>query len=168
LINSSDNCPDCASVAATIKGDLAPLGIDVVPKTVSSISGTAVANPHLHWDMAVFNWFDDYPDPSDFLNGLFDAKQPPHGLAFSATWARYDDPRFLRAMRATFEVGGTGRAAAYRRLDAQMFLESPPAAVYATMRGSAQVFSSRIGCQVFRPQDSGLVDLAALCSRGKS
>jgi len=34
--------------------------------------------------------------------------------------------------------------------------------------GSPQIFSFRIGCQVFRPQDGGLVDLAALCIRGQS
>jgi len=162
LVGSADNCASCASVAATIKGDLAPLGIDVVPKAVASI-GQTTADPKSRWDMVLWNWTDDYPDPSDFINGQLDARQPLHGLVWSATWTRYDDQRFLRAMRAAFRIQGPGRAAAYRRLDAQMFRQSPPAAVFATVRGSPQLFSSRIGCEVFRPQDDGLVDLAALC-----
>jgi YVTN family beta-propeller protein len=169
LIGNSDNCTYCASLAATIKGDLAPLGIDVVPSFVPSVAATVTQpGPPPHWDMVVWNWIEDYPDPSDYINATFDTKQPPRGLAWNQAWTRYNDARFLREMRAAFKVEGAGRAAAYRRLDTQMFLKSPPAAVYATLRGSPQLFSSRIGCQVFRPQDSGLVDLAALCIRGKS
>lgn len=167
LVTNSDGCSYCASVAATTKGDLAPLGIDVVPKGVPDV-GAATAKPGARWDLVLFDWLDDYSDPSDFVNGMFDSQQPLHGLSWSQTWTRYSDAHFLRLMRAAYKVQGAGRAAAYRRLDTQMFLQSPPAAVYATMLGSPQLFSSRIGCQVFRPQDSGLVDLAALCLRGKS
>jgi hypothetical protein len=49
-----------------------------------------------------------------------------------------------------------------------MLRSAPPAAPYGTQNGPAQVFSSRIGCKVFRPQDWGYVDLAALCLRAKS
>jgi hypothetical protein len=49
-----------------------------------------------------------------------------------------------------------------------MLRSAPPAAPYGTQNGPAQVFSSRIGCKIFRPQDLGYVDLAALCLRGKS
>jgi hypothetical protein len=34
-----------------------------------------------------------------------------------------------------------------------MLRSAPPAAVCGTQTGPAQVFSSRIGCHVFRPQD---------------
>lgn len=164
LIDAADNCPSCASVAATIKGDLAPLGIDVIPTVVPSAFG-AVTDPHARWDLALENWIADYPDPSDFVNGLFDWRHPLPGLAWSTSSKVYVDARFFRAMEAAYRVGGSGRAAAYRRLVQQMLAESPPAAVYATMRASPQLFSPRIGCQVFRPQDYGLVDLAALCVR---
>ena len=56
----------------------------------------------------------------------------------------------------------------YGRLDRSMMLTSPPVAVYSALHGQPQLFSSRIGCEVFRPQDQGLVDLAALCIRGRS
>ena len=75
-----------------------------------------------------------------------------------------DEPWGAR-LRAAHEVGGAARAATYRRLVAGMLREAPPAAPYGTQNGPAQVFSSRIGCQVFRPQDWGYVDLAALCLR---
>jgi ABC-type transport system substrate-binding protein len=163
LINPPDTCAYRASVAATIKGDLAPLGIDVELETKGSINASST-----HWDMALWNWYADYPDPSDFVNGMFDAQQPLHGLAWSSTWGRYDDPQFIREMRATYRTQGPARAAAYRQLVTQMLLHSPPAAVWATIPSSPQLFSSRVGCQIFRPQDSGLVDLAALCIRSKN
>ena len=43
-----------------------------------------------------------------------------------------------------------------------------PAVLTALGASKPQVFSDRVGCQVFRPQDWGFVDLAALCLRGKS
>ena len=41
--------------------------------------------------------------------------------------------------------------------------ESPPSMPFAHGRFPPQVFSERVGCQVFRPQDWGWVNLAALC-----
>jgi serine/threonine-protein kinase len=165
LIGNSDNCPYCSSVTATVEGDLAALGITVVPKFVSAVGDFVTEHPHANWDFASWDWLADFPDPSDFVNSIYDTEQPPQGLAWSQPWTRYSDPRFLREMRAAYHVTGGGRAAAYHRLVTQMMLESPPAAVYATIRGTPQLFSSRIGCQVFRPMNNGLVDLAALCIR---
>ena len=84
------------------------------------------------------------------------------------TISHYSDLHYLARLRTTYLVGGAARRTAYGQLDTAMFRQSPPAAVYATIRGTPQIFSSRIGCQVFRPQDDGLVDLAALCIRGAS
>ena len=119
------------------------------------------------WDLVAFTWFLDYADPTDFVNLLFD---PKHALGYGypnplPTGA--DDP-WQGRMRTAHDVGGAARAEAYRRLVAGMLRAAPPAAPYGTQNGPAQVFSSRIGCQVFRPQDWGYVDLAALCLRGKS
>jgi hypothetical protein len=119
--------------------------------------------------MVMTNWEVDYPDPTDFMNSLFDTAQPPAGLAWHSTWTRYGDARYIHEMRRAFRVQLAGRAAAYKRVDEAMFRNSPPAAVYADVSGTPQIFSSRIGCKVFRPQDQyGLVDLAALCIRSKS
>jgi hypothetical protein len=89
------------------------------------------------------------------------------GMQWTSPWVRYGDARYLVAMRRADHLEGSARVAIYRGLDRAMLLDSPPMAVYAARRGTPQLFSSRIGCQVFRPQDAGLVDLAALCIRGK-
>ena len=123
--------------------------------------------PGARWDMVLADWEEDYPDPSSFLNELFDPRPLP-GVFWGGgtTISHYRDRHYLARLRATYLVGGAARGTAYGRLDTEMFRQSPPAAVYATVRGTPQIFSSRIGCQVFRPQDNGLVDLAALCIRG--
>ena len=93
---------------------------------------------------------------------------PPERPTARSTWATgADDPWPVR-MRTAHDVGGAARAEAYRRLVAGMLLCRPARSALRTQNGPAQVFSSRIGCQVFRPQDWGYVDLAALCLRGKS
>jgi YVTN family beta-propeller protein len=169
LIGTPESCEECASLASTIRGDLARIGIDVEVKASQDPFGE-VSKPGARWDLFPTNWFADYPDPSDFVNELLDAGQPLAGVDWGGpgTFIRYRDQQYLRRMRSAFLVQGSARAGVYRRLEMDMFRSSPPMAVYATVRGTPQLFSSRIGCQVFRPQDAGLVDLAALCIRGKS
>src|SRR5262249_15463866 len=144
---------------------LAAVGIGLRVKTTDDRFAAAIDTKN--WDLVSFVWLLDYADPADFVNGLFDAKHPlaygyPNPLPLAI-----DDPWAAR-LRAALEVGGTARADTYRRLVAGTLRSAPPAAPYGIQNGPAQVFSSRIGCQVFRPQDWGFVDLAALCLRGKS
>jgi hypothetical protein len=114
-----------------------------------------------------FTWLLDYADPVDFVNGMFDGKHPlPYGYP-NPLPLQIDEPWGAR-LRAADNVGGVARAETFRRLVSGLLRSAPPAAPYGTQNGPAQVFSSRIGCQVFRPQDWGYVDLAALCLRGKS
>jgi serine/threonine-protein kinase len=165
VVGTPQSCPYCATVGATITADLAQIGIDVTVKTSDNPYGT-ISAPGAHWDLFLDNWFADYPDPSDFVNGLLDRTHPLPELDWGgASWTRYDDQRYLREMRTALRLSGAARAAAYRRLETDMFRNSPPSAVYAVMLGAPQFFSPRVGCQVFRPQDNGPVDLAALCTR---
>ena len=69
-------------------------------------------------------------------------------------------------MRRAAAVVGPRRASIYRQLVGQMMRQSPPTAVFAIPRQPVQLFSENVGCQVFRPQDYGYVDLAALCLHG--
>jgi YVTN family beta-propeller protein len=164
-----DSCDECGATASIIRGDLAPVGIDVQVMTLDDPLGEA-AKAGARWDLLITNWLADFPDPSDFVNELLDGAHPLAGVDWGGGTVAfpYVDHRFLTQMRAAYLVPGAARASAYRRLDTQMFRTSPPMAVYATIRGTPQLFSSRIGCRVFRPQDAGLVDLAALCLHGKS
>jgi ABC-type oligopeptide transport system substrate-binding subunit len=108
-------------------------------------------------DLLLYTWFPDYADPSNFVNTLFDPASQAVPLH------PYDDPRYVARMRDAYDVTGGKRAATYRTLATDMMRDSPPSAQYAAARRPPQIFSKRVGCQVFRPQDDGLVDLAALC-----
>ena len=71
--------------------------------------------------------------------------------------------RRVALKRAANRLTGRTRPAAYRSLVADMMRESPPSMPFAHGRFPPQVLSDRVGCQVFRPQDRGWVDLAVLC-----
>jgi peptide/nickel transport system substrate-binding protein len=163
-----DNCGECARTAATIKADLARIGIDVLVKPFEDLYGAAEM-PGARWDLMLDSWSADFPDPVDFDNALLDTQHPLKQLDWGgSSWTRYADQRYLRQMRAAATLSEPARSVAYRKLEVDMYRNSPPDVVYAVQLGPPQIFSSRIGCQVFRPQDNGLVDLAALCLRGKS
>ncbi|HEU4978730.1 MAG TPA: ABC transporter substrate-binding protein [Solirubrobacteraceae bacterium] len=163
LTQNAQSCGYCQATAAEIKADLAPLGIDVRPRYLPDQYGAA-QQPGARWDLLANTWFADFPDPADFVNALVDGKEG--GVLWTSPWVRYGDQRFLRAMRRAQSVSGPARAAVYGSLDRAILRTSPPTAVFAAAHGEPQLFSARVGCQVFRPQDQGLVDLAALCIRG--
>ena len=68
---------------------------------------------------------------------------------------------------ADSRLSGEARLRAYGRLDIDIARHAAPVVAFADITAD-DFFSARIGCQVFRPQDWGFVDLAALCLRGKS
>lgn len=159
---SSDSCVYCATSAAIVKRDLARIGITVRVRSFDDPWGEA-SKPGSRWDLLLDNWTADYADPSDFVNTLFDPRSISYGWAPFVNWVRYSDAEYIARMRAAYRIAGPRRAAAYRSLVADMMRESPPSAIFAHGRQFPQLFSERVGCQVFRPQDGGWVDLAALC-----
>jgi serine/threonine-protein kinase len=157
------NGPDDATTGqavAVLRQDLARLGMTVRVRRFDDPWGAA-AKPNAPVDLLLNAWYADYADPSDFINVIFDSH--PLGYGYPVPYELYADPIFLKEMRRVYLVEGAGRAAAYRNLVARMMRESPPAAVFQVPRTPAQLFSGRLGCQLFRPQDHGYVDLAALC-----
>jgi serine/threonine-protein kinase len=147
---------DCHATATIIKASLARIGIpvriDTEPNGVPS--GT-------RWDMQLEGWYYDWPDPSDFLNMLFDPKAfrlpgfPP-ALPLPAA--------YRRKLEAVDRLRGTARASAYRDLAAKIERNVAPIAVRGTPV-TPEFFSARLGCQVEQPV-IGAVDLGALCVRG--
>ena len=146
-----------------LRRDLGRIGIQLRVKSVDSPFGEA-AKPHSSVDLMLGAWFADYPDPADFLNELFDPR--PSGYGYALPYHHYGDTRWINRMRRAATVVGPGRATVYRELVGRMMRQSPPTAVFAIPRQPVQLFSENVGCQVFRPQDYGYVDLAALCLRG--
>jgi ABC-type transport system substrate-binding protein len=162
LVPPADRDPEVTELAGIVKRDLARIGIEVRARPFDDPWAEA-SKPGSRWDLFLDQWTADWSDPSDFVNTLFDPGAITHGWSNQATWPRYGDPRYVARMRAAHGVAGARRAAAYRALVADMMRMSPPAAVFAHTRSRPQLFSDRVGCQVFRPQDLGWVDLAALC-----
>ena len=165
LSGTPDGCPRCPETENLLRSNLAAIGITVRVKVTDDRFTKAISSRD--WDLVSFTWLLDYVDPTDFVNLLYDPKDPlgygyPNPLPTGI-----DDPWPAR-LRTAHDVGGAARGEEYRRLVSGMLRAAPPAAPYGTQNGPAQVFSSRIGCQIFRPQDWGYVDLAALCPRGKS
>jgi serine/threonine-protein kinase len=162
--STPDGCPRCQEQADLLRSELAAIGITLSVKVTDDRFKAATTTKD--WDLLTFAWFLDYADPSDFVNVLYDPKHPL-GYGYPNSLPLGTDARWTARMRAAQEVGGTARADTYKQLVAGMLRSAPPAAVYGAPNGPAQVFSNRIGCQLFRPQDWGYVDLAALCLRGK-
>jgi ABC-type oligopeptide transport system substrate-binding subunit len=165
LSQTPEECPRCPETENLLQSELAAVGITLRVKVTDDRYATAIDTRD--WDLVSFTWLLDYADPVDFVNGLFDVKDTPaygytNGLPIQV------EERWAAKLRAALDVRGAALGETYRRLVAEMLRSAPPAAPYGTQNGPAQVFSSRIGCKIFRPQDLGYVDLAALCLRGKS
>ena len=75
----------------------------------------------------------------------------------------FTDPRWLARLRAAASTTGTGRPAAYARLDRALVEGPTPAIPVVYIAGTPQLFSKRVACHTFLPQYSGLVDFASLC-----
>ena len=154
VLYTCDYAP-CPQQAQIVKTDLAKIGLHV--KVVEFGSGlySHVARAGEPFDMAFVNWFADYADPDDFLNGLLESG------TFLPT---FRNPGVARKLAEVAQLTGTRRYLAYAKLDIELAKTAAPFAVYG-IPYSHNLFSARIGCQVFSPVYG--VDFAALCLRSK-
>jgi hypothetical protein len=72
------------------------------------------------------------------------------------------DSKWRARLAAASRLTGTARYLNYARLDAELARYAAPLAAFGNQTG-LDLFSSRIGCQVFTPAYG--IDLAALCVR---
>jgi ABC-type transport system substrate-binding protein/class 3 adenylate cyclase/tRNA A-37 threonylcarbamoyl transferase component Bud32 len=144
--------------ARLVRASLAAVGIQVSVHVVGDPWTFAARNPS-RVDILFDGWAPDYLDASDMLNELLDPKLLAGGLYPPF----FTDPRWLARLRAAASTTGTGRAAAYARLDRALAEGPTPAVPVVYIAGTPQLFSKRVGCHTFLPQYSGLVDFAALC-----
>ena len=154
--------PFCHELAQLLKVELAPIGITVEPQYFDSplfqnLPGVR-GEP---FDIAWVGGYDaDYPDPSDFLDLLFDGRsiQAKNNLDISY----FNDPAYNRRLDAAAKLIGAPRDRAYQALDAYLTHTAAPAVPLWT--GTEQDFySARIGpgCKIDQPVYG--VDFAALC-----
>jgi YVTN family beta-propeller protein len=146
------NLPGCTRHAQILEANLRAIGIELdVRQFPLGELFDRIARPGEPWDLTYWNWFPDYPDPSNFINDLF----APGGLAPTSL----DDPGIEERMAAAARLTGRARLRAYAEVDRALSRE-PVAAVFAT--GTVSHFvSARMGCEVLHPIYG--LDLAALC-----
>ena len=152
--------PACREVAELIRTELAPIGISVEIKTMSSyyaiFNRTGIRGEP--FDMALDVWLPVYPDPSDVLNYLFDGRSIR--AVANNNHSYFDDPVYNRKLAAAARLTGPHRYTAYRALETDLLRNAAPSAPLFNS-SEADFFSDRVGCQVFQPIYQ--IDLAALC-----
>ncbi len=153
--------PSLTRVAQAIQSELAQIGINVEIKALSFNSFFNRAGTRGEpYDMALSGWNADYPDPSNFLNTLYEgsAIRAKGGANFSF----FNDPVYNRKFAAAARLSGPRRYLAYQALEADLARNGAPAAPLWN-GNEADFFSARIGsgCKVYQPVYG--VDLAALC-----
>jgi ABC-type oligopeptide transport system substrate-binding subunit/class 3 adenylate cyclase/streptogramin lyase/tRNA A-37 threonylcarbamoyl transferase component Bud32 len=151
------NRPDCNAVSRIVKANLAPLGISVEVKQFDDQFGAA-AEPGAAYDMVLYTWFFDYPDPFELLNVFLDPKAATTSFA-SPTLAI--PGAYRRGLERASLLRGAARAAAYRQLTLKLEREVAPFAAYSKPV-LPELFSTRLGCRVQQPVIAS-VDIGALC-----
>jgi ABC-type oligopeptide transport system substrate-binding subunit len=151
------NRPECDAVSRIVKANLAPLGISVQVQQFED-QFSAAAEPGATYDLVLYSWFFDYPDPYGLLNVFLDpnsarASWVPPALPIPAAYRR-------RLERAAL-LRGDARAAAYRQLTLKLERNVAPFAAYATPV-LPELFSPRLGCRVEQPI-IGSVNIGTLC-----
>jgi len=147
------------SVVTLLQQELSPLGInlDVQRVTPDVLFGSTLPNPSA-FDLAFFGWVADYADPYDFLNALFDGSVPSSNADFSY----FNDPSFNARLEAAAALApGPTRDAVYAQLDHDIAAQAPMVPLFNA--GDADLFSARIGCQVYQPLFG--MNLNELCVR---
>lgn len=138
-------------VGEVVKFNLAQIGLDVDVKAVPGLNRRLVT-PGEPWDIAVFGWFADYPDPFNFLNDLFTGK----GIG------RFADPVFTRRMRRAALLSGAERLAAYAPIERDLMRKAAPIAPWGVVNDVILV-SKSIGC--FGHDALSGPSLVALCKK---
>jgi ABC-type oligopeptide transport system substrate-binding subunit len=145
--------PDCTRHAQILRTNLGAIGIDLDVRQfpLGEFFGR-IQRPGEPWDMAYWNWFPDYPNPSNFID---DQLGPNGGMP-----AVVRDPGMNEAIAAAARVTGDSRLNAYARLDREIAEQFVPVVPFAS--GTTTHFlSARMGCEVLHPIYG--LDLAALC-----
>jgi hypothetical protein len=106
------------------------------------------------FDIGWYGYAVDYPDPSEFIH-----------LPFTGTDAAFPGAeRYKPRLAAASRLRGEQRLHAYGQLDIDLARHAAPAVAFANLTAE-DLFSARIGCQVFQPIHG--MDLGALCRRGQ-
>jgi peptide/nickel transport system substrate-binding protein len=147
----------------SLRRSLRAIGLELVVEKPDNLDESHVTAPGAAWDLFLFgDWGQDYPDPSDTLNHLFETGyQAADGVTLS-TAPGIADPALDRDLRAAARLSGHARLDAYSRLDERLARDGVPVIPIGRL-DQLDSFSERVGCQTFHPL-YGIV-LGALCFR---
>jgi peptide/nickel transport system substrate-binding protein len=146
----------CDQQAQIIKSDLAAIGLRVEVKNFpDSILYTKTVTPGEPFDIAYVGWLPDYLDPAAMLNVLLE------GGTIIPT---FEDPTYRARLAAAARRTGAERYLTYARLDADLARNAAPLVAFGNL-SSHELFSARIGCQIYGVYG---VDLAALCLKKRT
>jgi YVTN family beta-propeller protein len=150
------NHPECLEQAEIVRGNLAAIGIDLeIRRLAFGTLFARLANPGEPFDISLFGWIGDSPDPAEFVNVMF-------GLNSAVTASLLDRAPLRARLRAAEQLTGAQRLEAFAALDRDVAAQQAPVAE-AISGERTDFFSSRIGCQVEHPLYG--IDLGALCVR---
>ncbi len=121
----SDNSPDSVKAAQVIQQDLGRVGIDAEIRSASFeeyLNATSTGET----DAGMAGWFADFPDPSTFLNVLFDSGQIP-----ATNLSGYSNPQVdERLARARYVQDTEERLALYQEIQRQILGDYPVVPIF--------------------------------------
>jgi YVTN family beta-propeller protein len=149
------NVAQCLAQSEIVRANLAAIGIDLeIRRFTFREMYRRLDDPSEPFDVSLWGWIGDTPDPSGFLDDMFQYFSPSTGFL--------DRTRLGQRMGAASRLAGTARLEAYAALDRDIAAQAAPFAVAVSGVGT-DFFSARMGCQVEHPIYG--IDLAALCVR---
>lgn len=128
LTTSSD---ESTKEAESIQSDLKKIGIDVEIRPLSGASYSDGARS-LKYGIVSTAWFQDYPDPSDFLDVLLNGNQIP-----ANNWAAYNNPQVNKELNAAAGLSpGQKRWDTYTKIQEEIMKDAPWVPLYTPVRYS--------------------------------
>ncbi|MGV3487782.1 MAG: ABC transporter substrate-binding protein [Tuberibacillus sp.] len=117
--------------AESIQSDLEKIGIKVEIRSLSGASYSDGARS-LKYGIVSTAWFQDYPDPSDFLDVLLNGNEIP-----ANNWAAYNNPTVNKMLEeAAVLPPGQERWDAYSKIQAEILKDAPWVPLYTPIRYS--------------------------------
>ncbi len=148
------NVEGCAERAEITRASLAAIGIKLEVRRFSSGElFSRIRKPDEPFDISLFGWGGDSPDPAQFIDGMLD---------YYTSTGFLKRTRLGRRLRTASKLAGAARLEAYAALDHDIAAQEAPFTVAASTVNT-DFFSARIGCQAEDPLYG--IDLAALCVR---
>jgi len=151
----------CPQQAAVITANLAAIGITVTTKVLAKpVIFQQLGAKRPGYDIVVFGWVPDYPDPENVLVPLLDGRalNTPDGVDF----AHFNDPSVNRRLEAAARLSGARRFHDFGQLAIDLAREGVPLVAFAAESDDA-FYAAGVECRIDQPVYGP--DLAALCRR---